>query len=882
MFKFARMFFALLALMGTMFAATVPTPSEFLKIPVGADRTLADYHQIQSYFEMLTSSTPRMRVEKLGKTTENNDLIMAVITSEENMKHLDRYKQVAHQLADPRNLSPQQIEQLVHEGKLIVMVSCNIHSTEIASGQMAMEWAHALATSTDPKVQRELNDVILLLIPSLNPDGQIMVTDWYRKNVGTKYEGARMPWLYHHYTGHDNNRDWYMLTQKETQEVTRAAYLDWKPMVWLDEHQMGSLGPRLFVPPYTEPSSSTIDPLMWRGVNVIGTNMAWRLEQQNKSGVIYDYEYDAYWPGAVDGTAWWKNIFGLLTEAASARVASPIEIPYTELKGGTKGLIDYRVQTNYPNPWQGGRWGIREIMDYERIASDSLLETCLTHRDDFMRGVAQMAMTSSKLGQADEYWKIGADQHDAYTAARLAFLMREQGVEVQTDTTADGRREYYIATYQPYGRYVNELFSIHRYPKIRAQSGGNVIPPYDTTTWSLPLMMDVNVQRVTLTKGDEQKLKAVTDSDWPSGRVEGNGAIFAVLRNANESTAMLNELLALKANVEVAREWFEVNHVSYPAGTLLIAGTDMNTLATKYHVKADALAQKPKVPTSKLNNVRVGLYKPWLASMDEGWTRYIFDQYRFNYKNVDNKTVKAGKLKDNFDVIVIPAIEKEVIVEGKFKVEKDDMKYFEEFPPEYAGGIGKEGVAALKQFAEEGGTIVTLADSGQLLADEFNIPVRNTLQDVKSDQFNCPGSILRVQLDPKNPVNYGMPKEAKIFVDGDIAYQTTIPGGGMDREVIARYPADSEDILISGYLKGGERLENRAAAVSFSYGKGRLIMLGFRVQQRAQTEGTFKMLFNSIFWAGMQEPSETKSAAAEASPVRPVGGETADDGRPTR
>jgi len=853
--KFWGWLMVYIALLGAAFAANVPTPSEYLKFTVGADRTLADYHQIQSYFEELAKDSPRIKIEKLGKTTENNDLFMAVITSEENMKQLDRYKEIAHKLADPRGLSQHQVDDLVRDGKLIVMVTCNIHSTEIASGQMAMEWAHALATSNDPKIERELNDIILLLVPSLNPDGQIMVTDWYRKYVGTKYEGGRMPWIYHHYTGHDNNRDWYMLTQKETQAVTKAAYIDWKPMVWLDEHQMGSLGPRLFVPPYTEPSSSSIDPLMWRGVNVIGANMAWRLEEQQKSGVIYDYAYDAYWPGAVDGTAWWKNMFGLLTEAASARVASPIEVPQTELRGGTKGLIDYRVQTNYPNPWTGGRWGLREIMDYERIASDSLLETCLTHRDDFMRGVASMAMTSSKLGAPGEYWKIGADQNDPYEGARLAFLMRDQGVDVETATNADGRPEYYIATYQPYGRYVNEMFSIHRYPKIRAQAGGNVIPPYDTTTWSLPLMMDVKVDRLNLDNAAAQKLKPVTDGDWPQGKVKGSGPVYAVLRNSNQTSALLNDLLSKKANVEVARDRFETNHVSYPAGTLLVSGVDMIALAAKYHVNADALPEKPNVAASKLREVRIGLYKPWLASMDEGWTRYIFDQYRFNYKNLDNKTIKTGRLRDNFDVIVIPSIEKTVIVDGKFKTEKDEMHYFEEFPPEYAGGIGKEGVTALKDFADAGGTIITFADSGELLADEFNIPVRNTLQDAKSDQFNCPGSILRVELDPNNPVNYGMPKEAKIFVEGKIAYQTTIPATGMDREIIARYPADSEDVLISGYLKGGEMLENRAAAVSFSYGKGRLIMLGFRVQQRAQTEGTFKMLFNSIYWAGMEEPT---------------------------
>jgi hypothetical protein len=862
MLKSIRLLVIGLSLLGLANAANIPTPSEYLKFTVGADRQLADYHQIQSYFEMLAKSSPRIKVQVLGKTTQNNDLFMAIISSEENLKNLDHYKEIARKISDPRGQTPEQLDALIKEGKLILLVSCNIHSTEIASGQMAMEWTHALVTSEDPEIKRRLNDVILLLIPSLNPDGQIMVTDWYRKYVGTKYEGGRLPWLYHYYIGHDNNRDWYMLTQKETQVVTKAAYLDWKPMVWLDEHQMGSLGPRLFVPPYTEPAAMTIDPLMWRGVNVIGTNMAWRLEEQKKSGVIYDFVYDAYWPGAVDGTAWWKNIFGLLTEAASARVASPVEIPETELRGSSKGLPDYRLQINYPNPWQGGRWGLREIMDYERIASDSILETATNHKEEFMRGVVTMAQNSMALGKPGEYWKISPDQHDPYEAARLAFLMQDQGVEVQATTLPDGRRDFYIATMQPYGRYVWEMFKSHRYPKIRAGSGTAIIPPYDVTTWSLPLMMGVDAQKVILTQADIQKLRPATSADWPEGRVEGTGQFYAIFRNSNMSSALLNELLAKKANVSVAKKWFEVNRVSYPAGTLIVESPDMATIASKHHVKVYALAQKPSVELAKMREVRVGLYKPWLSSIDEGWTRWLMDQYRFNYKSLDNKTVKAGKLNAAFDVIIIPDITRNVVVDGKPKQESNDMKYWEEMPPDYAGGVGKEGVTALKEFAENGGTIITMAEGGELLSEEFNIPVRNSLNGVRTDDFNVPGSILRVELDPESPVNYGMPKEANAFVDGGIAYQTTIPGGGIDREVIAKYPEDAEDILVSGYIKGPERLENRAAAVSFTYGKGRLIMFGFRPQHRAQTEGTFKMLFNSIYWAGMEEPAKGTSATA--------------------
>ena len=332
-----------------------------------------------------------MDIEVLGKTTLGEDMFMAVISSEENIRNLKRIHEIARRLADPRGLSDAEEK----EGKLVLLVTCNIHSTEIGASQMAMEWAHALATATDAETKRRLDRVVLLLVPSLNPDGQIMETEWYRKNLGTKYEGSRMPWLYHHYVGHDDNRDWYMLTQKETRAMTRAVYHEWFPQVWLDEHQMGSNGPRIFVPPYADPVDTKIHPLVWREVNLIGSNMALRLEQAGKSGVIYGFSFDAYWPGGTKNTAWYKNISGLLTEVASARLATPITIAPGELSGGRKGLVEYGPQTNFPNPWPGGTWRLRDIMDYERIASDALLEACAQRREDFLRDMVARARSRS-------------------------------------------------------------------------------------------------------------------------------------------------------------------------------------------------------------------------------------------------------------------------------------------------------------------------------------------------------------------------------------------------------------------------------------------------------------------------------------------------------
>src|SRR5229473_2903284 len=336
-----KRFFALLLFAAAANAATVQSPSQFLGFEVGADRKLADYRQIVSYFRALAAASPRVRVESLGKTTLGEDFIMAVITSEGNMRNLDRIRETARKLADPRGLSEEQIAQLAR----------------------------------DAETKRRLDNVVLLLIPSLNPDGEMMITEYYRKFIGTRYEGGRLPWLYHHYVGHDNNRDWFMLTQVETKEVNRAVYHEWYPQVWVDEHQMGTDGPRMFIPPFADPVDPTVHPLIWREANLIGTNMAFRLEQQNKAGLIYGFSFDAYWLGGTRNTGWWKNNTGLLLETASARIASPITIEPSELRGGQKGLIDYKATINHPHPWAGGTWRMRDIMDYERIASDALLET---------------------------------------------------------------------------------------------------------------------------------------------------------------------------------------------------------------------------------------------------------------------------------------------------------------------------------------------------------------------------------------------------------------------------------------------------------------------------------------------------------------------------
>ena len=746
--------------------AQIPSPSQFLKINVGADKTLADYSQIKSYFRALDAASPRVEVEVLGKTTLGDEMIMAVISSEENLRNKEKIKAQAKRLADPRGLSDAEAEAIVRDGKAVVLVTLNIHSSEIASSQMGMEWAHALATAQDAETKRRLDEVVLLVVPSLNPDGQTMIVDYYRKYLGTKYEGGRLPWLYHHYVGHDNNRDWYMLTQLETRALNRAVYHEWNPQVFVDEHQMGTDGPRMFIPPFADPLDPDVHPLIWREANLIGSNMALRLEQAGKAGLIYGFSFDAYWLGGTRNTGWWKNVTGMLLEIASARIASPMYIEPTELRGGGKGLVEYKPTINHPNPWKGGWWRMRDIMDYERIASDALHETAARYRSDLLRNVLTRARAALAHGKAGLGYRIPKEQRDWPTAQHLAWLMAEHNVEVHQAANGD----YWIPLAQPYSKFIEEMMEPQRYPEVKLQPGRDILRPYDVATWTLPLQMGVRVERVAM-----------------------------------------------------------------PAGTTRVREIKPET--KEVIARGAKLARKPRVAT----------YKPWQASMDEGWTRWLLDAHGVAVKGLSAQEIQKGI--SGYDAVILADIHKDILATGRRKQGDAAMRYEEEMPPEYRGGLEKEGAEALKKFVEGGGTLLAFGDSSDYVIENFNIPVRNALAGVRDEDYSNPGSLVRLRLRPDHPVTRGMPAETAAFLDGAIAFDTTSPGPDTERWVLATYPEDARDVLLSGWIHGAERLTRKAAAVAVTYGKGKIVLYGFRPQHRGQTHATFPLVFNALWWS---------------------------------
>ena len=822
-------------------AAAAPTPSEFLKLPVGADRTLADWGQIVSYFRALDAASDRVEVTTIGRSTLGEEMILAAISSPENLANKARIREIARRLADPRGLSEADAAALVKDGKVVLLVTCAIHASEIASTQMAMEWAHALATAEDAETKRRLSEVVLLLVPSLNPDGHRMEVDWYRKNLGTRWEGSRMPWLYHHYTGHDNNRDFTQLTQSETKAISRVLYHDWFPQVFLDEHQMGASGPRMFVPPYAEPLDPDIHPLVIREVNLIGSLMSMRLEQAGKSGVISGWAFDASWPGGSKNTAWWKNVTGVLTEVASVRVATPVDVPASELRGGGKGLVTYGTQVNFPNPWRGGAWRLRDIMDYERIASDALLEYCATHR-------AGRPLEHARAGaRLDRRGGAGRGLPDPDGPARPRDGPRPRRAPRRARRRGEGGRR---------GRRLGPARAALRplrprdaraaaLPRGEARPGKDIVAPYDVTAWSLPLSMGVTVEKAILPAGLRP---------WGAA-----GPVSVAARRRDRLRPRTREPGALEGRRRGAEGG---RGVVPPEGRRRAPGRDASSSTPPRRRRRPASPPSSVSPSrpsrrcpsgaTKLRAPRVGLYKPWVASMDEGWTRFLLERYGFAPVTLDNAAIRAGKLAAKFDVIVLPDVEKEVLATGKPKREEGEMSYFPEPRPEYAGGLGKEGAAALREFVEGGGTLVALASASEYAHRGAPAPGPQRPRAREGRRVPLPRQPRADRGRPGAPrhvrpaaLDAGLPRRARS------PSRPAMPGAEMTRRVLASYPAEARDVLVSGWIRGEEKLTRNAAAVALTYGKGKVVLLGFRAQHRAQTNATFPFLFNALAWSVM-------------------------------
>ena len=785
-----------LVLCAGLAAGAVPTPQSHFGHPIGQDRTVLDWDKVVSYFQSLEKSSDRIRVRELGKSTEGRPFISAIIADAATIKNLDHYLAVQQKLSDPRKTTPAEAVKLAAEGKTIVMITCSIHATELASTHTAIEFAYRLLTEDKPRFRTILNNTILLLVPSLNPDGLDIVTKWYRKTLGTPFEGSTPPELYQKYVGHDNNRDWYIFSQAETRLAVSQLHNVWHPQIVYDVHQQGPAASRMFVPPWMDPIDPNIDPIIAQECNLIGTGMAVDLTAAGKTGVVINALYD-FWSAARHYQAYHGGL-RILTESASARLASPITVGPDQIADAGLGYDPHQRSWNYLEPWLGGEWRLRDIIDYQLIAYESILHQAAIRREEMLSNFYRIGQRA--IARRTPYaFAIPASQADPGAARKMLETLNFGMVEIEraAEPFTAGSKQYAKGSYvirmqQPYGSFAKTLLERQNYPDLRLYPGGPPKRPYDVTAQTLPLLMGVEVD--TIEQAFPAKLARAS-----SFEVSYPGALPAgALAASNVSS------------------WREVNRI-WKSG----AGVYRDEATGDFY-------RQPGAGRKALKQPRIALYKSWAPNMDEGWTRWILEQFGFAYSSALNADIVAGKLRSRFDVIVFADQQASSIAQG---LRPGSM------PAEFTGGLGDKGAAALKEFAAAGGRLVFLNHAADYGVATLGLNVKNVLRGVTNREFYCPGSLLNVTLDKSSPLAYGMPEQIAIWNEGSPAWETA-------QGSVARYP--NGKVLASGWLLGENYLVGRSALLDVPVGAGRAILFGMRPQYRAQSYQAFKLFFNAL------------------------------------
>ncbi len=840
-------------------------PEKFFGFQMGADRKLANWDKLHEYYQLLAKSSNKVKLVELGKSSEGRPYIALFISSPANLAKLDQYREMNAKLANPRGVPEAEIKKIVAEGKAVTIQSFALHSTEVAAAQTAAEYVYDSLSRTDEEATRMLDNVISIVLPSINPDGTQMVGDWYMKYVGTEYEGGAPPWLYQKYSGHDNNRDGFALNLPESKLIGKLMYRDWLPQAYVDHHQMGGGNARLYIPPYAEPIRPDGDPLVWREMAWWGGHMGNKLEAADKKGVIGGAIYSGWGHMGFHWITPFHNIAGMLTESASARLATPLFLHPDQLRGGPRNLPEYASQVNMPSVWPGGWWRVRDIVEQQKIAAWSVVDLAARNRETVLWNMYLKASRQTKRGAEGEVkaYVLPAAQHDPLTAKKLVNMLLDSGVEVQqakAQFTNEGKTygpgSFVIPMAQPKWGLARWILGRTFYPdnSYTRDREGSPIRPYDMATDTIGEFMGVRTDPI----GE----KITADLVTLTARVPLKGTVASGASNGFVLDGRLNDSfravnLLLDKGVAVRRASQASADGSVKPGDFLVASADA---AIAGETGVDFVAAKAAIATGvyDIRKPRIGMYQRYNGgNMDEGWTRLMFEQFNVPHKSIMDAEIKKGGLEASYDVIVLPADsvaamtgERPPAGPGGGRGEGGGgggggNQQQQRTPPEFRSGFGADGVKALQAFVEKGGTLVTFAQAGDLPIQRFGLPLRNIVAGLPGKEFWSPGSTLRVRFDHTNPLVYGMPSEGlALFLAGSQVYEITNTEQAEDIEILSTYV--ERDILQSGWLLGEQLIAKKAAAVSVKLGQGKVVLLGFRAQNRDQTHGTFKLVFNAL------------------------------------
>lgn len=839
---------------------SIPTPASVLGYDVGAECVLPDWATIVDYFEHLAAASDRVTVETLGQTTDGRPLIAVFVSAAENLTEAarSRNRQLLGRLWDPAAHDEAEIDVALADARAVGVIMATQHSNEIGACLMTMELAWQLATAPETEGSDPLTQTVTVLIPSQNPDGVQLVADWYREHLGTEYEGSDMPWLYHRYVGHDNNRDWFMLTQVENQLFADLHNRE-HPQLVFDMHQMYRDGARFMVPPFIDPLDANQDPLIQQQFGAVGMAVAARLTAAGKAGVVTHAMFDNYSPSLAYGN--YHGSVDLLSEAASCRYATPVEVREADLRADTRFTPTVR-SWNHPLPWEGGRWTLRDIVEYDLIAARAALDHVSRNHAQWLRDYLEINRRSSAQDEAPYAFVIAADeeQHDPGTTAELIGILSRGLVAVEEATapvTLDGvpypAGTRVVRLDQPASPFARTLLEVQTYPDLRQWPDGPPQPPYDIAGHTLPLQMDVRCSplRTPVTGEARAHLRPVEGHAVRPGSVPaGAPAGYRVSPAMNASVRVMARLLA--DGHDVYRSVSGDAATGAHPGDILIPDGDgvrplIDELARQTGVTFDGLERPQGGAVVAQRQPRLGLYQSWKPAIDEGWTRWILERFQVPASTLHDADVRAGRLRERFDVILLPHQGASDLLDGNAATNR----YGEHYPPAYVGGLGGVGMDELQRFVEQGGTLIALDGATAPVIERLALPVRNVLAGVKDTDFYCPGSLLRVVVDTADPLGWGLRRDTTVLFYNSPAFD--LLSGHEPARSIARYPTGGS-ANVSGWILGEQHLRSKSALVEVGLGAGRVVLVGFRPQFRAQARGTYKVLFNAILSAG-QSPA---------------------------
>ncbi len=869
--------------------ASIQTPEQFFGFQIGTDGEMARYPKVVEYLEHLAEASDRVAFEVLGKTTMGNPYVLARFSSAKNLSRMDRLVEITHQLADPRDLSEEQAMALAREGVPFYLLFSTIHSTEVGNGQAIIEIAYRLATEDSAEINEILDNLVLLLVPSQNPDGQVLVLDHWYKTQGTQYD-RRYPDLYHKYVGHDDNRDWFMFTQIETRYAIEKVQNVYKPQLTHDMHQMGSTGARIWVPPFKDPYDPNIHPIIMQAQAQIGFAMASALISEGKGGVAYADIFD-YWAPARQYMVYHGQP-RILTELASANIADPFVNP----AGEDVPLGPQDIRWNFPKPYEKAVWRLGDIVDYAITAEFGGLEHMAKYHTTWLENFYKIHRDWVGHDEPPYAFILSSDQRDPFETYELLEILETGDVEIhraKAAFSAAGKNypagSWVVLVAQPSGAFAKTMLEKQIYPQLRYYEGGPPIPPYDVTAQTLGMLMGVDVVQVESPfEADLERLESIAPLEAPP--VGRPGWAYLVGPESNAGFLALARLQKENVPVFRAAAEFSSGGRSFAPGTWIVprggkAGELLQEVAEETGLVISAADRAPGVAGYRMKlPTRVGLWKV-ANNMPAGWMMWLFEQYGFNHQ-VMASTDFEKDLSAAYDVIVLPSgTSKERMIRG-LSPEQHDESW------KWAYGVGEAGWESLGQWVRSGGTLVAVgsavetarelcdlpiekslpvrqrsfrraartepvsepriaeSQANQMIRDAFQSPTRlmTTLREKVVDPasvFFCPGSRLKHEYNINHPVAYGMPEEWPVFFRYDQAYHIK-PGFDIQAESVSRYP-NVDDMVASGWLLGGELLRDQANVMAFQVGRGKVVTLASQVAFRTQPRATFKLLFNAIF-----------------------------------